>query len=241
MILQRGDLVSMASHELRTLLAQIDGQAQRMIATKDRLTVAEVAERAERIRGAVRNMTRLLEDLLGSAQLVDGRDDVSYRPAEVDLTAVLREVCDLQRELTPQALIREVASPAPCIVQGDTTLLHQVFGNLLSNAVRYSPQAPQVEVSIVREDDVIAVRIEDRGVGVPEEERELVFERFYRGSNTASVPGSGIGLYVVKTLIDLHEGSVTVRRREGGGSRFEVRLPSTQRVALLLDRNNTIS
>jgi signal transduction histidine kinase len=84
---------------------------------------------------------------------------------------------------------------------------------------------------MAQEKDVIAVLIQDRGVGVPEHERHRVFERCYRGSNTAGVPGSGIGLYFVKTLIDLHEGSVAVRGREGGGSSFEVRLPSAGEVA----------
>jgi two-component system, OmpR family, sensor kinase len=190
-----------------------------------------MAERAHRIRGAVRGMTQLVNDLVGSAQLVDGRGDVHYRPTEVDLALILSEVCELQRELTPHALIREVASLQPFVVQGDATLLRQVFGNILSNAVRYSPQAAQVDVSIARENDVIAVKIQDCGVGVPEHERQLVFERGYRGSNTAGVPGSGVGLYVVKTLTDLHEGSVAVRGREGGGSSFEVRLPSASGVA----------
>ena len=219
MILQQRDFVSMASHELRTLLAQIDGHAQRMISMQERLTAAEMAERAHRIRGAVRGMTQLVNDLVGSAQLVDGRGDVHYRPTEVDLAVILSEVCDLQRELTPHALIREVTSPQPFIVQGDATLLRQIFGNILSNAVRYSPQAAQVDVSIARENDVIAAFIQDRGIGVPEHERHLVFERCYRGSNTAGVPGSGVGLYVVKTLVDLHEGSVVVRGRDGGGAR----------------------
>lgn len=226
MILQQRDFVSMASHELRALLAQIDGHAQRMISLQERLTAAELAERAHRIRGAVRGMLQLIDDLVGSAQLVDGRGDVHYRPTEVDLTAILSETCDLQRELTPHALIREMSSPGPFMVQGDATLLHQVFGNILSNAIRYSPRTALVDVSIARENDVIAVTIEDRGVGVPEQERRLVFERCYRGSNIVGVPGSGVGLYVVKTLIDLHKGSVAVRDREGGGAKFEVRLPS---------------
>jgi two-component system, OmpR family, sensor kinase len=232
-ILQQRDFVSMASHELRTLLAQIDGHAQRMISMRERLTATEIAERGHRIRGAVRGMTQLVNDLVGSAQLVDGRGDVHYQPTEVDLALILSEVCDLQRELTPDALIREVASPQAFIVQGDATLLRQVFGNILSNAVRYSPQAAQVDVCIAHEKDVIAVLIQDRGVGVPEHERRLVFERCFRGSNTAGVPGSGLGLYVVKTLIDLHEGSVAVRGREGGGSSFEVRLPCADGVASL--------
>jgi len=218
----------MASHELRGLLALIDANAQRMIAMQERLTPAELAERAQRIRGAVRSMTQLVEDLVGTADVVDAHGHVHYQPQEVDLTALLGEVCDLQRELTPHARIRGV-SAASLTVRGDATLLRQVFGNILSNAVRYSRRPAQVNVSIAREDAVVVVIVEDRGIGIPEPERGLVFERYYRGSNTTGVAGSGVGLYVVKTLVELHKGSVAVQAREGGGTRFEVRLGSGSR------------
>jgi two-component system, OmpR family, sensor kinase len=223
-ILRQRDVVSMASHELRSLLALIDANAQRMIAMQERLTAAELAERAQRIRGAVRSMTQLVDDLMGTAAGVDVHGDVHYRPCEVDLTAVLGEVCDLQQELTPDAQIRGMVTAQPLTVQGDATLLRQVFGNILSNAVRYSRPPALVDVCIVQEKNVVLVVIEDRGIGIPESEREFVFERYYRGSNTAGIVGSGVGLYVVKTLVDLHKGSVVAQGREGGGTRFEVRL-----------------
>jgi two-component system OmpR family sensor kinase len=223
-ILRQRDVVSMASHELRSLLALIDANAQRMIAMQERLSAAELAERAQRIRGAVRSMTQLIDDLIGSAGSVDVHGDVHYHPREVDLTAVLSEICDLQRELTPHARIGGLVTAQPFTVQGDATLLRQVFGNILSNAVRYSQPPAVVDVSVTQESTAVVVRIEDRGIGIPEPERRLVFERYYRGSNTAGVVGSGVGLYVVKTLVDLHKGSVTAYGREGGGTRFEVRL-----------------
>jgi signal transduction histidine kinase len=219
----------MASHELRRLLALIDANAQRMIAMQGRLTAAELAERAQRIRGAVRTMTQLIDDLIASAESADVHGGVHYHPREVDLTAVLSEVCDLQRELTPHARIRVMATAQPFTVQGDATLLRQVFGNILSNAVRYSRQPAQVDVSVARENEVVMVSVADRGIGIPEPERRLVFERYYRGSNTAGVVGSGVGLHVVKTLVELHKGTVAVHEREGGGTRFEVRLGSASR------------
>jgi two-component system, OmpR family, sensor kinase len=224
-ILRQADFVSMASHELRALLALIDGHAQRMISMQERLTAAESAERAQRIRGAVSSMTQLIDGLVRSAQRTDGQDDVHYQPAEVDLVAVLSEACELQRELTPHARIGAMTASQRFVVQGDATLLRQVFGNILSNAVRYSVPPALVDVSVGQENNTVRVAIEDRGIGIPERERRLVFERCYRGSNTVGVPGSGVGLYVVKTLIDLHQGSIVVRAREGGGSKFEVHLP----------------
>jgi signal transduction histidine kinase len=223
-LLQR-NFVSMASHEFRTPLAIIDGHAQRLISMKDRLTADELAERARKIRNAVRRMAQLIDNLLGSARLIDGRTDLSFKPTNVDLTALLRELCQQQRELTPGARILEPADPQPLGVRGDAVLLCQVFGNLLSNAVKYSPEDGLVRVSAAPVDAEIAVVIEDHGIGIPEKDRPRVFERYYRGSNTSGIVGSGVGLYLVRTIVDLHEGSVALESCEGTGTRFEVRLP----------------
>jgi two-component system OmpR family sensor kinase len=223
-LLQR-NFVSMASHEFRTPLAIIDGHAQRLISMKDRLTADELAERARKIRNAVRRMAQLIDNLLGSARLIDGRTDLSFKPTHVDLTALLRELCQQQRELTPGAQILEPADPQPLGVRGDAVLLCQVFGNLLSNAVKYSPEDGLVRVSAAPVDAQIAVVIEDHGIGIPEKDRPRVFERYYRGSNTSGIVGSGVGLYLVRTIVDLHEGSVALESCEGTGTRFEVRLP----------------
>ena len=173
MILRQRDVVSMASHELRSLLALIDANAQRMISMQERLTAAELSERAQRIRGAVRSMTQLIDDLMGSAGSVDVHGDVHYHPREVNLTAVLSEICDLQRELAPHARIQGPVTAQPFTVQGDATLLRQVFGNILSNAVRYSQPPAVVDVSVTQESTAVVVRIEDRGIGIPEPERKI--------------------------------------------------------------------
>jgi two-component system, OmpR family, sensor kinase len=222
-LLQR-NFVTMASHEFRTPLAIIDGHAQRLISMKDRLTAGELAERARKIRNAVRRMAQLIDNLLGSARLIDGRTGLHFNPTQVDLTALLRELCQQQRELTPNARILEPAAAQPLAVQGDAVLLCQVFGNLLSNAVKYSPDDGLIRVQAAADDGEIAVVIEDHGIGIPEKDQLRVFERYFRGSNTSGIVGSGVGLYLVRTIIDLHEGTVALRSREGAGTRFEVRL-----------------
>jgi signal transduction histidine kinase len=224
-LLQR-NFVSMASHEFRTPLAIIDGHAQRLNSMRDRLTAEELTERARKVRNAVRRMTQLIDNLIGSARLIDGRGGLNYHPAQIDLAALVREVCDLQRELTPDARILELVAPPPLMVYGDASLLSQVFGNLLSNAVKYSPDAGLIRVSVTQDGPQIAVVIEDQGIGIPETEQEHVFERYYRGSNTSGIVGSGVGLYLVKTIIELHKGSVALVSREYEGSRFNVLLPT---------------
>jgi signal transduction histidine kinase len=224
-LLQR-NFVSMASHEFRTPLAIIDGHAQRFISMRDRLSADELTQRARKVRSTVGRMTQLIDNLIGSARLIDGCIEVNYHPRQVDLAALVREICHLQRELTPDAEILDRLGPQPLLVYGDAGLLSQVFGNLLSNAVKYSPDTGLIQVTGVRRDAQIAVVIEDQGIGIPESEQEQVFERYYRGSNTTGIVGSGVGLYLVKTIIELHKGSVALNSREGEGSQFTVQLPA---------------
>jgi two-component system OmpR family sensor kinase len=224
--LQQDDFTSMASHAFRALLAVIDGNAQRMIAQGSELAGTEVVDRAQRIRSAVRGMTQLVDDLVGSRRGA-AQEEVRYHPAEIDLSRLLSEVCDLQRELTPEAVICcGTTVGKPVRVQGDETLLRQAFGNIVANAVRYSPSGPVVDVSVKVEDTTVSVFIEDQGIGIPVAERQRVFDAHYRCSNANSIGGHGLGLYIVKKLVDLHQGTVTVGAGDGGaGSRFVVRLP----------------
>jgi two-component system OmpR family sensor kinase len=224
-LLQR-NFVSMASHEFRTPLAIIDGHAQRLISMRERLTADELAERARKVRNTVARMTQLIDNLIGSARFIDGGIDLYFNPTRVDLAALVRDVCNLQRELTPNAQILEQIKPQPLIIYGDASLLRQVFGNLLSNAVKYSPGGGLIQVTTAQQDEQIIVAIQDRGIGIPDKDRERVFERYYRGSNTSGIVGSGVGLYLVKTIVELHEGRVTLESREGEGSEFMVRLPT---------------
>jgi two-component system, OmpR family, sensor kinase len=224
--LQQDDFTPMASHAFRTLLAVIDGNAQRMITQAPELTGAEVVDRAQRIRGAVRGMTQLVDDLVGSRGSQRIQEGVRYHPAQIDLSRLLIEVCDLQRELTPEAQIR-CAAPVgkPVQIWGDETLLRQAFGNIVANAVRYSPSAPVVDVSFKEEEATVSVLIEDQGIGIPVAERQQVFDAYYRCSNATGIGGHGLGLYIVKKVVDLHQGTVTLSAGEGTGSKFVVRLP----------------
>jgi len=108
---------------------------------------------------------------------------------------------------------------------GDPKLLFQVFSNLLSNAVKYSPEGRPIEVIAAIEAREIVVTILDHGIGIPEKDLDRLFERYHRGSNVSGIVGTGVGLYLVKMVVDLHGGSIAVDSREGEGSRFTVRLP----------------
>src|SRR5262245_34187061 len=223
-LLQR-NFVSMASHEFRTPLTIIDGHAQRLIKMKDRLANEEINERAGKIRSAVLRMTHLIDNLLNSSRLIDGGAEPYFHPADIDIAALLHEVSQLHREMVPRSHIVEQFGAAPLRMTGDPKLLFQVFSNLLSNAIKYSPDGGPIEISAAMESDAVVVTIADRGIGIPEQDRDRLFERYHRGSNVSGIVGTGVGLYLVKMVVDLHGGSIGVESTEGEGSRFTVRLP----------------
>jgi two-component system, OmpR family, sensor kinase len=223
-LLQR-NFVSMASHEFRTPLTIIDGHARRLIKMKDSMTPAEIDERAGKVRAAVLRVTHLIDNLLNSARVIDGGTELYFQPAEMDVAALLHEVCQLHREMVPAAQIAERFASAPLPIVGDTKLLFQVFSNLLSNAVKYSPGGGAIEVDAGLFGDEVVVAIADRGIGIPAGDLDRLFERYHRGSNVSGIVGTGVGLYLVKMAVDLHGGSIDVNSKEGRGSRFGIRLP----------------
>ena len=230
MQLQR-NFVSMASHEFRTPLTVIDAHAQRLIARRDQLTPDDLADRAQKIRVAVTRMTLLIHNLIDAARVVDGELALYFHPAVADLSLLLREVCLLHRDITPHARIEEEFAPRPLPIVGDSNLLFQVFSNLLANAVKYSPGVALVKVAArCAGNERVIISIEDQGIGIPDLECDRVFERYYRASNAGGITGTGIGLYFVKMVVELHGGTVEVRSRADHGACFTVSLPVKPRL-----------
>lgn len=217
----------MTSHAFKALLAVVDGNAQRLMVQADQLTPHELRDRSQRIRSAVRGMLQLVDEWAGIARSSVETQQFRFEPGAIDLIAILREVCELQRELVPEAQIHLQLGVEPLRIWGDAILLRQVFGNIVANAVRYSGDPADVTVRLGRvEAAEVTVLIEDCGIGIPLEERANVFEPYYRCSNAVGVVGQGLGLYVVKKLLDLHGGAVTLCDRAGyPGTTFTVRLP----------------
>jgi two-component system OmpR family sensor kinase len=223
--LQQRNFVSMASHEFRTPMTIIDGHARRLIKLKDSIGPAEIGERAGKMRSAVLRMTQLIDNLLNSSRLIDGGGGQYFHPAEIDVATLLQEVCELHREMVPGARIAERIATAPMRMVGDPKLLFQVFSNLLSNAIKYSPDGGVIAVDAALASDEVVVTIADHGIGVPAGDLDRLFERYHRGSNVSGIVGTGVGLYLVKMVVDMHGGAVAVESTEGEGARFTIRLP----------------
>jgi len=223
--LMQRNFVSMASHEFRTPLTIIDGHARRLDKIKDTVKPAEIGERAGKVRSAVLRMTHLIENLLNSSRLIDGSAGLYLHPAEMDMTALLQEVCQLHREMVPGLQIAQRFAAVPVPMVGDAKLLFQVFSNLLSNAIKYSPGGGTIEVEAESTTDEVVVAISDRGIGIPPRDLPRLFERYHRGTNVSGIVGTGVGLYLVKMAVERHHGCVEVQSKENAGSRFIVRLP----------------
>jgi two-component system, OmpR family, sensor kinase len=223
-LLQR-NFVSMASHEFRTPLTIIDGHARRLDKLKDAVRPREIGERAGKIRSAVLRMTHLIDNLLNSSRLIDGGPGPYFQPAEIDLASLLQEVCQLHREMVPGVQIIERFASSSIPIVGDSKLLFQVFSNLLSNAVKYSPGGGVIAVAAEMFADEIVVAVTDHGIGIPSSDLDRLFERYHRGSNVSGIVGTGVGLHLVKMVVDLHGGRVIVDSKEDEGSCFTVHLP----------------
>jgi two-component system, OmpR family, sensor kinase len=226
-LLQR-NFVSMASHEFRTPLTIIDGHARRLMKMKDSVMPGEIEERAGKVRAAVLRLTHLIGNLLNSGRVTDGAAEFYFQAVEMDMAALLREVCQLHREMVPGAQIVERYALTPIPMVGDAKLLFQVFSNLLSNAIKYSPGGGTIEVDAGIVANEVVVAIADRGIGIPAADLDRVFERYHRGGNVSGIVGTGVGLYLVKVAVDLHGGNIDVISEEGSGSRFAVHLPITR-------------
>ncbi len=221
--LQR-QFISMASHEFRTPLAIIDGAAQRLERRAEKFdNSVEITKRAVKIRGAVERMTRVMESTLTAASLDIGR--LSINVESCDMAQQLDEACQRQMELTSSHNISCDVSDLPATIQADPGSLEQIFSNLLSNAVKYSPNAPQIDVRAYTEGDEVVLSVCDCGLGIDEEDLPRVFERFFRARTATGIAGSGIGLNLIKILIELHDGSITLESTINKGSTFTVRLP----------------
>ncbi len=220
--LQR-EFISMASHEFRTPLAIIDGAAHRMHRNSQDLTPDELKRRVTKIRQSVKRMLNLIDTMLCTSRLDAGKIDMALQSC--DLAYVLCDVCERQQEISPDHAIDVYVEGLTERVMADPRLLDQVFTNLLSNAVKYSPHSRRIDVVGRIEGVQAIVSVRDYGVGIPEDEADRLFDRFFRARTSQGIAGTGIGLNLVRRLVEMHDGSIEVESVEGAGAEFTIHLP----------------
>ncbi|GHO78415.1 hypothetical protein KSD_61860 [Ktedonobacter sp. SOSP1-85] len=219
---RKDDFISMASHELRNPLTALKLQTtllHRQLAKQGLQTPALSSMETQ-----INKLTRLVEELLDVSKIQAGR--LEYRLEMVDLDALLREVADTMQQISTTHTI-VVRGETLCSLEGDKDRLGQVFINLISNAIKYSPGAETVEMDLSVSPETTTIRVRDHGLGIPREQRGKIFDRFYRvtGPRQRAIPGLGMGLYIVAEIIKHHGGTITVDSEVGKGSTFTVTLP----------------
>jgi signal transduction histidine kinase len=219
-------LLSVASHELRTPLTVLKLQTQHLHRRLTGQGLYDCVAILAKMEAQIQKMERLNADLLNVSNLQVG--GLVYVEERVDLNQVLQESAEVMHQIYPTHTI-VVRGAATTGLLGDKDRLGQVFSNLLSNAIKYSPFADTVEVDIGSSAEAITISVRDYGIGIPQDQREHIFERFYRAVNlsTKAFSGLGIGLYLVAEIIKHYGGTITVESALGKGSTFQVVFPLT--------------
>jgi signal transduction histidine kinase len=213
----------MVTHEIRTPLALILGSSEILSRYLDRLAPEKRAEHLKTIDSAVQRMSELLEDVLLFSKAEAGR--MEFNPEALDLKKFCAQLVDESLSATnrrcPIELSADISEPA----RGDEGLLRHIFSNLIANAAKYSPPGTPVKLSITRDGGDAIFIVQDRGMGIPEDDRKRLFTPFYRGKNVATIQGTGLGLVIVKLCAERHGGSIEVDSAEKIGTTVSVRLP----------------
>jgi len=227
----RSRFVSMASHDFRTPLAVILSSASMLKLYNDKMAAEARLKHLDRIQIGVKQMTDLLDDVLTFAQGEEGRLD--FAPLPVDLESLCRQLLEetqIASGETHEFVFSSAGSCADALV--DKKLLRQIVTNLLSNAAKYSPDGSQVQFDLTCEGGRAVLRVQDHGLGIPEQDQARLFEPFHRAGNVTAVRGTGLGLAIVKKAVDLHGGSITFESQVGVGTTFTVVIPTSQKARL---------
>lgn len=217
----QNDFVAAVSHEFRTPLTTLSHAAD--LLSQNRLTSEEVKRQSYGV--LVRETARLrslVDGLLDFGRF--GTHQSAFRFAVIDLAGIVRETVAAFEEMVAADGFRvEVRGAEDALpIRADREALTRALWNLLDNAVKYSPESRTVWVDLEREDDHVSISVRDRGLGIPVEEQQVIFDRFVRGTESKSrrIRGTGIGLAMVRKIAEAHHGSVTVQSVPGDGSRF---------------------
>lgn len=211
------------AHDLRTPLTRMRGTAELALqpgAEPDapREALADCVEESERVLAMLDTLMDITAAEAGTMKL---------QPEPVDLGRLVREVVELYEYVAEEGKVSvQMELPAPVPALADRNRMRQVFANLLDNAIKYTPAGGRVSVSARNEPDRAIVVFRDTGIGIPAEEQEKIWTRLYRGDKSRSQHGLGLGLSLVKAVVEAHHGWISVSSRDGAGSEFTVSLPT---------------
>jgi signal transduction histidine kinase len=223
----KADFVSNVSHELRTPLASIRvfGEFLKLGRVKE---PKKIQEYGDYIETESRRLTQLINNILDFSRIESGQK--TYHFEDADLTEIVDETLksfDVRLSQNGFGVNLEMPEEPLPLAKVDSAAIAQALVNLLDNAAKYSGDAKEIDVRVAKKDEFITISITDKGIGIPPQEQEKIFEKFYRVSTglVHDVKGSGLGLSIVKHIVEAHQGKVTVRSKQGQGTTFTIYLP----------------
>jgi PAS domain S-box-containing protein len=239
----KSSFVAMTSHEFRTPLTAISSSTDLLQRYRSRLSEEKQQTHLHRIKSAVQRMTQMLNDILLMSEAEAGK--LQFNPAPLNLIQFCRHLVeDVQPTAKEQQVIHftyrsdgtlagqdsdEIEKTRFDFLSGlaawDEKLLRQILSNLLSNALKYSPEGSTVQFDLTAKNDRVIFQIQDQGIGIPPADQSLLFEAFHRANNVGTIQGTGLGLAIVKQCVDLHRGEITFTSEVGKETTFIVILP----------------
>jgi signal transduction histidine kinase len=223
----KSDFVSHVSHELRTPLTALKGALDNMLDGLTGNLNDKQVRYLQRMKTNTQHLVRLIEDLLDLSRIEAGQIALHSRP--LSLTRLITEACDVLKPLASAKRIEiDHAAPAELELTADRDRLMQVLMNLAGNALKFTPDGGRVTVSAEAAPPDVVIRISDTGAGIPPEERERIFDRFYQvpAADSEASEGTGLGLAIAKSLVELHGGRIGVESEVGEGTTFALTLPA---------------
>jgi signal transduction histidine kinase/CheY-like chemotaxis protein len=223
----KSQFIATVSHEYRTPLASILAAASTLKQHSDKLDNSKQQRFLEMIEEKARHLSKLVDEVLQVNQIE--LEKTKFKPIPLDLLQFFSELMEQQRLTVGEKHELTFKINGNCQgFWGDRGLLRQIFTNLISNAVKYSPDGGDIEFHLIGKETEIAFSIQDDGIGIPSKEQKNLFKSFSRASNVDTIPGTGLGLAIAKSCVDLHGGNITLDSRIGQGTKVTVILPKRQ-------------
>lgn len=221
----RRDFIADFSHEVRTPLAGLRSAVESFELGAGRNSAEDELQLRRIMTRQLRRLERLVDDLSELTRIESGDLTLDRRP--VDVRQLVDDLCEDFAERAAQRNLRFVVAGEPVSVTADALRIQQALSNLIDNAIKYGGSQSTIDIDVIAERDAALVRVRDHGDGIAPEERQRIFNRFYRvdKSRSQDVAGTGLGLAVTRHLIRLHGGTIDVENAPGGGAAFIVRLP----------------
>jgi len=211
------------SHEFRTPLTVILSSSDLLHTRGHKMNEAQRQKHFDRIQAEVRHMEGMLDDALIVSQTEEG--DLSFQPQQVNITQLGRKTTEMYNREYGHPAIDFVTEGEDITVPADPTLIRHIIDNLLTNAIKYAEDTDEIRFAIHRQEENVVIEVEDGGIGIPEKDMESLFKPFFRAYNVGTISGSGLGLSIVKSAVQKHQGTIDVFS-DSHGTLFRVSLPA---------------